>query len=263
MHHNYLVHLLFILFISNSVIAQNSPELVVISGGTFIMGTEDGEGDEKPVRRVTLSDFYIGKYEVTVAEYRLFTELTGQKMPKEPSWGWIDDHPIINLNWHQAKAYIEWLNDVLDENFRLPTEAEFEFVIREGKSGTKYSWTSYNTINENIADESFKNETLRSIWDNYDDGYVFTSPVGSFASNDFGVYDINGNAWEWVSDWYDHYPDKDELDPKGPIDGTHKVGRGASYASDPWHTRIAGRSWVLPEFEGPGFRLAKNLKIGE
>jgi formylglycine-generating enzyme required for sulfatase activity len=256
---------LIVLFITStsSLLAQDVPQMVLIKGGTFIMGTEDGEGDEKPTRRVTISDFFIGTHEITVEQYRLFANATNINMPKEPKWGWQEDHPIMNLTWHNAVAYIDWLNNKLGENFRLPTEAEFEYVIREGKSGATYSWMSYNTINENIADESYKDETSRNIWDNYNDGFTFTSPVGSLEPNAFGVYDINGNVWEWVSDWYAHYPDQDEVNPQGPENGTHKVGRGASYASDPWHTRIAGRSWVLPEFEGPGLRLARDIKSEE
>ncbi len=246
--------------LSTHVYSQSLPDLALIEGGVFIMGTEDGEGDEKPTRRVTISGFYIGKYEVTVAEYRLFAEATNRSMPDEPEWGWINNHPIMNTSWFDAVAYVDWLNDSLKENYRLPTEAEFEYVMREGKSGATYSWTSYNTINENIGDESFRSETTRNVWDNYDDGNTFTSPVGSYHPNAFGVHDINGNIWEWVSDWYDDYPEEDQIDPTGPENGTHKVGRGASYASDPWHTRIAGRNWVLPEFKKPGFRLAKDIE---
>ncbi len=251
------ISILFLL--TSNLFGQQTPEMVLIKGGSFVMGSENGEGDEKPIRTVTLREFHLSKYEVTVQEYRKFVESTNGLMPREPDWGWQENHPIINISWNDATAYIQWLNSELDEHFRLPTEAEFEFVMREGKNGSVYSWSSDSLINENIGDESFREQTTRAVWENYDDGFTFTSPVGSFKPNAFGVYDINGNAWEWVFDWYDHYPDEDEINPTGPSTGTHKVGRGASYASDPWHTRIAGRNWVLPEFEGPGFRLAKDI----
>ncbi len=239
----------------------NYPELVPIEGGYFLMGQEGGEADEVPVHKVKLQDFHIGKYEVTVQEYRLYCELTGAKMPKEPEWGWIDDHPIMNVTWNNAFEYINWLNLSLNENYRLPTEAEFEYVIRQGGDSAVYPWGK-NIPNENIADESkVSTGWNRGIWKGYNDGYPFTSPVGTFPSNKLGVHDINGNVWEWVSDWYSEYLNKDVVDPKGPKVGTHKVGRGASYNSDPWHCRSAGRNWMEPdEVISAGFRLAKQIK---
>ncbi len=223
------------------------------------MGQADGEGDERPVHEVTVSDFYISKFEVTVAEFRMFCVATNREMPKMPSWGWIDSHPVINTSWHDAQAYISWLNEKEQEHYRLPTEAEFEYVIRNGGELGKYPWGIDGIPNENIADESKKAAGWnRSIWEYYDDGFVNTSPVGSLAANKLGIYDINGNAWEWCNDWYMHYPDSSVINPKGPEKGTHKVGRGASFDADPWHSRSASRAWVKPDFKGPGFRLAKD-----
>ncbi len=239
------------------------PETVLISGGTYQMGEANGEGDEKPVHKVTLSDFYIGKYEVTVKQYKQFCEDTKRELPKAPEWGWIDSHPIMNIIWYDAQAYIQWLNKKSGQNYRLPTEAEFEYVIRNGgKQGVYPFKKSTNDPKENVADESFSkknpNWSRSRIWKDYTDGYAGTSPVGSFSANDLGVHDINGNAWEWVSDWYADYTDKDATNPTGPTEGKFKVGRGASYNADPWHTRSAGRNWVEPEFKKPGFRIAKD-----
>lgn len=227
------------------------------------MGQANGEGDEKPVHKVTLSDFYIGKYEVTVKQYKQFCEDTKKELPKAPDWGWIDSHPIMNISWNDANDYIKWLNKETGQNFRLPTEAEFEYVIRNGgKEGTYPFDKSSNNPGENVADEAFSrknpNWSRSRIWADYDDGYVGTSPVGTFSANNLGVHDINGNAWEWVSDWYADYSSADVTDPKGPKDGKFKVGRGASFNADPWHTRSAGRNWVEPEFKKPGFRIAKD-----
>ena len=238
---------------------RNMPEMVLIKGGTFLMGQMDGEGDERPVHKVTLDDFYIGKYEITVREYKMFCEATKRQMPIEPSWGWVDSHPIINTTWYDAMEYIEWLNKELNEDFRLPTEAEFEYVIRNGGKEGVYPWEDTNSINENIADETYKKTNpSRSIWQSHIDNYEFTSPVGSFKPNQLGVYDINGNIWEWCSDWYEAYNSKQVLNPKGADKGKHKVGRGSSYNADPWHTRSASRSYVDPNFNKPGFRLAKD-----
>ncbi len=239
--------------------ATPKPEMIEIKGGQFVMGQKDGEGDEKPEHLVTLDDFYIGKYEVTVSAYKAFCTSTSKSMPPEPEWGWIDNHPIINTSWNDASAYIQWLNAQTGENYRLPTEAEFEYVIRNGGETGLYPWGDSSPLNENLADLSLKTATSSNrIWTSYDDGFAYTAPVGSFDPNKLGVHDINGNIWEWCQDWYDHYPNEAVTNPQGPEEGTHKVGRGGSYNADPWHSRTASRAWVKPTFQKPGFRLAKS-----
>ncbi len=234
--------------------------MVLIKGGTYFMGQQDGENDERPVHKVSISDFYIGKYEVTVLDYKFFCEATNRDMPKEPSWGWIENHPIINTSWNDALAYINWLNKESNENYRLPTEAEFEYVIRNGGKPGVYPWGTGKPFNENIADESFKEKNPnKNIWKGYNDDHAFTSPVGSYESNELGVYDINGNIWEWCNDWYEGYGTDPVINPKGAIKGNNKVGRGASFDADPWHSRTASRAYVEPSFSRPGFRLAKDI----
>lgn len=234
-------------------------EMVLINGGSFQMGQADGEFDEKPIFKVTLNDFQIGKYEVTVAQYRAFCEATGHSMPKKPKFGRQEDHPIVNTTWHDAMAFIDWYNEQTGENYRLPTEAEFEYVIRDGGKPGVYPWGEGRPKNENIADESYHKEIpSRSYWKGYDDGYVYLSPVGAFPPNALGVHDINGNVWEWVSDWHTEFTSEAKTNPKGPSEGKNKVGKGASFDADPWHARTASRSFVEPEFTGPGFRLAKD-----
>ena len=236
--------LLFSLFTLLLFLDLNGQDMVYIKGGSFMMGQADGEGDERPVHKVTLDDFYMAAYEVTVKEYREFCDATEREMPEEPDWGWQDNHPISNTSWYDAKAFIDWLNEKTEKHYRLPTEAEFEYVIRNGgKTKEQYSIKSAS-INENVADESFKRTSGRTrIWEGYDDGFAYLSPVGSFPPNALGIYDINGNAWEWCSDWYGEYPKEAVINPKGPNTGSHKVGRGASYGADPWHCRAAGRNW--------------------
>ena len=237
----------------------HTPNMVFINGGTFVMGQNDGEGDEKPEHLVEINDFYLAKFEITVSEYSAFCKATKREMPKEPEWGWIDNHPIINTSWNDANAYIEWLNAQSKEKYRLPTEAEFEFVIRNGGKQGVYPWGNGTPTNENLADESYKTQTARTgIWKNYNDGFAYTAPVGSYPPNELGVCDINGNIWEWCSDWYEGYSENKMIDPKGAVDGKWKVGRGASFSADPWHSRSASRSFVEPHFKRPGFRLAKD-----
>lgn len=235
------------------------PIMVKIKGGTFVMGQNDGEGDERPEHLVEVDDFYIAKFEIKVSEYRKFCLATDRTMPKQPEWGWNDNHPIINTSWNDAHDYVAWLNKRTDEDYRLPTEAEFEYVIRNGGEKGVYPWGNKLPINENLADESYRAKTSKSgIWQNYNDGYAFTSPVGSFEPNKLGVCDINGNIWEWCSDWYAEYSDQKKINPIGATAGKNKVGRGASYDADPWHSRSASRAYVEPNFKRPGFRLAKD-----
>lgn len=241
--------------------SKEKPEMVFVKGGSFFMGQEDGEEDEKPVHKVQLSNFYIGKYEITVAQFRDFCEATDRAMPREPKWGLQDDHPIVNTTWNDAAAYVSWLNISSSQNYRLPTEAEFDYVIRNGGKSGIYPWGTGLPRNENIADESIKKTGFsRSVWDGYDDGYASIAPVGSFPPNELGVHDINGNVWEWVSDWYSEFMEKAVKDPQGPASGKFKVGKGASFNADPWHCRTASRAYVAPDFQGPGFRLAKDAE---
>ncbi|WP_445383036.1 formylglycine-generating enzyme family protein [Robiginitalea sp. IMCC43444] len=243
-------------------VAIDKPEMVRIQGGTFTMGQKDGEQDEKPEHLVEIRDFYLAKFEVTVSQYRAFCVATGRDMPKEPGWGWIDTHPIINTSWNDASSYIEWLNARTDEKYRLPTEAEFEYALRNGGEKGNYPWGNGKPEGENLADESLRKETSRSnIWAGYDDGYAFTAPVGSFKPNKLGLYDLNGNIWEWCSDWYASYPNQKTVNPQGAVSGKAKVGRGGSYDADPWHSRSASRAFVEPTFKRPGFRLARDIEI--
>lgn len=254
-----LLSVLILLFSVSLMSCQNTPDMVAISGGMFVMGANDGEGDEKPEHEVVIDDFFIRKFEVSVAKYTEFCDATGRDMPAAPEWGLIDDHPIINTSWNDAMAYITWLNNETNENYRLPTEAEFEYVARNGGKPGVYPWGDGQPTNENIADLSLTLETGKDgVWSEYIDGYPITAPVGSFAPNKLGVCDINGNVWEWCTNWYAPYPVDKVINPKGPENGTHKVGRGASYNADPWHCRSAGRSWVEPTFSRPGFRLVKD-----
>tara|TARA_R110002126_G_scaffold281512_2_gene429331 strand:+ start:1314 stop:1835 length:522 start_codon:yes stop_codon:yes gene_type:complete len=123
--------------------AQTYPELIKVTGSTFTMGDEYGLGDkdEHPTHQVTLSDFYIGKTEVTVAQYRAYCNATGVSMPKEPRWGWTNKAPIVNVSWSDTINYCDWLSEKLDKNISLPIEAQWEFAARGGNQskGNKYA----------------------------------------------------------------------------------------------------------------------------
>ena len=155
-----------------------------ISAGEFLMGSDDGEIHEKPVHTVYLDDFYIDKYQVTNAQYRKFIQATSHPEPKF----WDDakynqpNQPVVGVSWYDAMSYAKWANK------RLPTEAEWEKAARGGLSGMKYPWGN-----------GYPDKTKA----NYAQNVGKPSPVGSYPSNDYGLYDMAGNVWEWCLDEYD------------------------------------------------------------
>jgi formylglycine-generating enzyme required for sulfatase activity len=172
---------------------SQGPEMVWIPAGSFRMGDLQGGGssDEKPIHRVSVSRFAIGKYEVTFAEYDKFAQATGRKKPYDEGWG-RGNRPVINVSWYDATAYAEWLSKQTGQQYRLPTEAEWEYAARAGTT-TKYWWG-------NTASHEYANYGAES-WGPLAKGkdrWEYTAPVGSFAANPFGIYDTVGNVWEWT-----------------------------------------------------------------
>ena len=230
--------------------------MVYIPGGTFTMGSNFNP-DEKPKHNVTIDAFYLDKCEVTVAEFRNFCKATHYSMPKQPSWN-NENHPVVNVSWNAAQRYAKW------KGKRLPTEAEWEYAARIGNKRLYYSWGNVKPSRRrggNIADESIRAEKRYwKIWKGYYDGFVYTSPVGHFYPNQFGLYDMTGNVCEWCSDWYDaaYYKNSPNNNPKGPVKGTHKVLRGGSWNMDPKKVLTTKRFYFRPDVELDyiGFRCA-------
>jgi sulfatase modifying factor 1 len=177
------------------------------------------------------------KYEVTNAHYKKFVRATtGQRDPEDGNFKpWQDknfngdNQPVICVSWEDAKAYVEWAEK------RLPTEAEWEKSARGGSVGKNYVWGDEWPPPKgagNFAGGTFKKIFPdRTIINGYDDGYAYTSPVGSFNPNGYGLYDMAGNVWEWCADWYyvKYYADSPRENPKGPSFGSSRVLRGASW----------------------------------
>ncbi|TFH01875.1 MAG: formylglycine-generating enzyme family protein [Calditrichales bacterium] len=240
--------------------AFNSPfeDMVFIPGGTFTMGSKFNK-DELPKHRVTISGFYMDKYEVTVAQFREFCRATRRAMPKQPNWN-NDRHPVVNVSWANAAAYAKW------KGKRLPTEAEWEFAARSGDRQYYYSWGNVKPVRKrggNIADESILMEKRNwKIWKGYYDGFVYTAPVGSFYPNQFGVHDLTGNAMEWCADWYqaDYYKKSPNIDPQGPAKGSHKVLRGGSWNLSPRKILTTKRYYFRQDvvINYVGFRCVKD-----
>ena len=205
------------------------------------MGSND-QPDEKPIRRVTLSSFYMSKTEITVGQYKRYCEATGEKMRDAPYFnkGWSKlDHPIVNVSWADAKRYCAWAG------VRLPTEAEWEYAARGGLKGKKYPW----------GDEFDGSKCANLVSPN---GLSGTVSVGSYAANGYGLHDMSGNVWEWCSDWYSVYNPSDTNNPHGSTSGAVRVLRGGSWDdATPDNFRCAYRYFNYPDirYDDFGFRV--------
>jgi len=238
-------------------------ELVTIPAGCFIMGDTygDGQGDEKPLHEVCLDSFMIGRYEVTNAQYRTFR-------PDHSSGSYAgnslngDNQPVTGVSWHDAVAYANWLTGKSGVKFRLPSEAEWEYAARGG-SGSRNYWGDDPALackSANGADLSARAQWPEWTTTECNDSYRVSAPVGMFAPNAYGVYDIMGNAWEWTADWYDaeYYFESPGQNPKGPAQGKLKVPRGGGWGNASECVRVSDRNGFAPDFSilFLGFRLA-------
>ncbi|MGV8135999.1 MAG: formylglycine-generating enzyme family protein [Mangrovibacterium sp.] len=219
-------------------------DMVAVQGGTFSMGNNDLGDDETPVHSVTVSDFYMGKYEVTFAQYDAYCEATGESKPDDEGWG-RGNRPVISVSWSDAVAYCRWLSQKTGKHYRLPTEAEWEYAARGGNKSREYKYPGSNTI-DNVGwyDENSGNET---------------HPVGQKQSNELDIYDMGGNVWEWCSDWYDesYYGGSPQNNPTGPSSGSLRVLRGGSWKYGAKNCGVSDRMNTSPDssYYFYGFRL--------
>ncbi|MDO9390969.1 MAG: SUMF1/EgtB/PvdO family nonheme iron enzyme [bacterium] len=218
--------------------------LVEVAEGDFSMGSNNRSPEEKPVHKVYLDKYYIGKYEVTVGQFKKFCNVTGRTMIEQPNWNNREDHPVVNVSWCDAKAYCDWAG------LRLPTEAEWEKAAR-GTEGREYPWG--NEWNSTMCNSSENG-----------DNYPYTSPVGSFplGISPYGCHDMAGNVWEWCNDWYNnkYYSSSPCSGPTGPQTGIGSVMRGGAWKLQNYYCRTAYRSFGAHEgrnYLNVGFRPAK------
>ena len=188
-------------------------EMVYVEGGTFQMGAteeqgEDADGDENPVHRVTLSEYLIGKHEVTQA---LWEEVMGSNPSYDEQGG---DYPVERVSWNDCQEFIEKLNARTGMQFRLPTEAEWEYSARGGNRSKGYKYAGSDDLDE-----------VGWYGDNSDE---HTHPVGRKKPNELGLYDMSGNVWEWCQDWYGDYMEESQTNPTGPQSVGTRVLRGGS-----------------------------------
>jgi formylglycine-generating enzyme required for sulfatase activity len=276
-----------------------TPESVIVKAGSFMMGSsafESGHRDnESPEHRVTFQrGFAIGQTEVTVGQFRVFVERTHHRTDAEKlgyshvydhysgrlarrdkvTWRMDyegreadDDLPVVHVTWNDAIAYTRWLAKGTGKPYRLPTEAEFEYVQRAGRTSL-YWWGdgAPPRVVENLTGEGDTSRGRRKwevFFEGYDDGHWGPAPVASFPANPFGLYDVGGNVGEWVADcWHDSYI-------RAPDDGSawinpgcnQRVVRGGYWASSPEQARSAWRMMASPTARDAriGFRIARDL----
>mgnify|MGYP000221087921 CR=1 FL=1 len=268
--------------------------MAIIPAGVFEMGSSDKQGsaDEYPSHTVSLNAFYLDTHEVTNRQFRKFVKSSAYKTGAEiqgKAWAYVEDqrwtevagawwrrpegqvsvwasrrgsHPVVMLTWDDAKAYCEGIGK------RLPTEAEWEYAARAGSATNVWLGKAQSGSREvgNVADQTHKQKFSDRPWpilDNYDDHYVRTAPVGTFAPNAWGLYDMIGNVSEWVADWYasDYYAKSPRKNPQGPSTGHFKVLRGGAWSTSPSYLGTGVRIYNAPTTAnaGHGVRCAKDV----
>lgn len=260
-------------------------EQVFVPAGSFMMGSEDGEENERPVHEVTLDAFWIDRMEVTNAQYAAFVTETGYittaesvgdgwTMDESGEWfpfegaNWqhprgpgsdldgLSDHPVVLVSWEDAAAYAEWTGG------RLPTEAEWEYVAR-GSENRVYPWgDTFDGRRLNFCDLNCPSDHADK---NVDDGYAFTAPTGTYpdGASWVGTLDMAGNVWEWASDRYDdqYYQNSPAINPTGPASGEAKALRGGAWDRSGQDARASYRdsSYLRLSSSDIGFRVIEPL----
>ena len=280
--------------------APEAPTMILIPAGRYLRGASTAELEreeapegyrklEQPQQEVTIrQSFWLAAHPVTVGEFRRFVRDTGRDMSggafgyvpgkgyeRSDTVGWdnpgfsqTDDHPVTCVNEHDADAYAGWLADRTRRPYRLPSEAEWEYACRAGTTTARFWGDDRDGARRfaNVADFSFARAAKASAGPErvfqHDDGYAFTSPVGAFAPNPWGLYDMLGNVWEWMADdWFDTHEGADCTDAKRTTQGSERlrVVRGASWGSNPWLFRSASRDRSGVRSSDAGIRLARTL----
>jgi serine/threonine-protein kinase len=261
-------------------------ELVLVKAGEFDMGSNNGEANEKPIHKVTISrPFYIGKYDVTVAQFQAFADAVKFQTEAERSnSGWTvkdakwqdvpgvnwrnpgfkqeDNHPVVVVTWNDAQEFCKWAAKVAERTVRLPTEAEWEYSACGPKS-LKYPWgDKWEGIMANVADNSLRRAGFNMQWGELkeDDGYPFTSPGGAYKNASWcGAFDMAGNVWQWCQDGFNdnYYGESPAVDPQGPTFGGDRVLRGGCWSVGPDYCRSAHRYKANPgrRSSSSGFRV--------
>lgn len=270
--------------------------MVYIPAGTFAMGSNEGFAHESPIHEVSVDAFYMDTHEVTNKEFARFVQETGYVTEAE-QWKWsiifapddsigdrvpgaewwkrgdgatwqhpngpdtsidgLDDYPVVQVSWNDATAYAKWAGK------RLPTEAEWEYAARGTLESTPFAWGMDFAPNGEYQANTWTGQF--PINDTGEDGYAALAPVGKYKPNGFGLYDIAGNVWEWVEDWYDpnYYRSAPARNPTGPESGIEKVQRGGSFMCAPnyclgYRVSHRGKSGIDSGLPNSGFRCVRS-----
>jgi formylglycine-generating enzyme required for sulfatase activity len=264
-------------------------QFIAVPAGEFIMGSPDSEKDRSPnetPHRVRISrSFRLSATHVTVSQFAAFAKDSGYQTAAEkegwaygawntPSNRWdrieggswknpgfkqSDQHPVVSVNWHDATAFCRWLSVKEARQYRLPTEAEWEYACRAG-TATAFFWGDNPDDGQDRANGSDRTSGDRfTIFPpfTWSDGFVYTSPVGTFRPNAWGLHDMIGNTLQWCADWFGDYPAAEVNDPSGPADGKERILRGGGFVYGPARSRCAFRGRNSPDFRNfyIGFRV--------
>lgn len=274
------------------------PEMVSIRGGTFVMGAAPGEeerdgvppnarGRSQPQRQVAVPAFLMGRFEVTVDQFTEYQRATGHTIDaacwsegidgkrrqyrgitwRNPGFPQTGRDPVVCVNWFEARGYAGWLSQRTGKRYRLPSEAEWEYAARAGSKGTRPFAVDPSTIctRINFGDlslaDAYKHRRDAARYGVCSDGYAFTSPVGAFPPNPFGLHDTLGNAWEWMEDCWNPTHDGAAPDSKPRYTGEcdKRVVRGGGWFNDPWRSTVTFRFRDSNGHNGNmlGFRLVR------
>lgn len=264
-------------------------DFVFVKGGTFEMGSENGDSDEKPVHNVTVDDFYMSKYEITVGQFAKFVKSTGYKTEAEKrGWSWVlkdgkwkhangvswkadpqrdksdgtskEDFPVTHISWSDANEFCKWLSEKTHLTYRLATEAEWEYAAGGGqKSVFKNDTDSTSVIKLSKYSGTNSEKNLESYAWYQQNSKSKSHPVGKKKPNELGLYDMTGNVWEWCADWYkaDYYDESPTINPKCTETGAYRVIKGGSWFEDAYGCRNSNRGRSLPDptVSNIGFRI--------
>lgn len=286
------------LIVVSLLAADAPPGMVLIEGGSFLMGNGKGFPHEGPVHEVVVDSFYMDTHEVTNAEFAEFVEATGYVTEAE-EWGWSivfapeveggvrvpgaewwmkmdgadwrhpsgpgssidgkEKYPVVQVSWNDAAAYAKWAGK------RLPTEAEWEYAARGGLKRKEYPWGDEFEVDGKLMTNIWTGRF--PVYNDRKDGYAGLAPVGQFEPNGYGLYDMAGNVWEWCADWYDprYYGSSPKENPEGPERGVERIQRGGSWlCADSYCLgyRVSHRNKSTPDSgtTNTGFRCVKELE---
>jgi formylglycine-generating enzyme required for sulfatase activity len=240
-----IISCLLFLPIQDIFAQEPTPDMALVHGGKFKMGSNLGGEDERPVHEVELHDYYIGRYEVTQLEWKMIMVEDTSKRYFEG----CDSCPVERVSWHNVQTFLGRLNGMTHKNYRLPTEAEWEYAARGGSlsKGCKYSGSDTEiTVAWKVGSSD-----------------MTTHPVGRKKPNELGIYDMSGNVFEWCADWYSSawYQVSPKENPAGPAEGNYRVIRGGSWFFDNAGLRLTDRESANPSFRYGyvGFRLCRSV----